>query len=149
MAGYARRPDSARTLQTVHRQLRRQRTKRPRRGHSPSPTFIVAGEITLDTFIPPKLIVVDPLGNGALPEYDRIVAVDGWCGTGGVTVTWVAESAIFHSGHEVSGTSNREELEEPLVLEDGSMWVQPQIATVDEFGAFNISLAVLLETVPL
>lgn len=153
MADYARKGDQARWMSSQSRQTRRLRTARPRRGHVAGPTFIAQGQITMDTFFPPKLVTIDPVSEGDYPEHKQIVAVDGWLSVGGpVMVSWSYNEGYFYEEHEISGGSNRIVLPEPFLIENGDTfggeWIRPVIAEEPAFDCFHIALTPIIETVP-
>ncbi len=145
MAYYARSGDSVRTGRSQAHQMRRQRTLRPRRGGIPAPTFIIAGEVTTDILMPPKLIVSE---GGDYPEFKQIVGFDGWLSIGGpVTVNWYSNSSALLLGHEIIGGSNPVTLAEPFIIEDRE-WIKMEIADTTAFPCFTLAAAIILEVVP-
>lgn len=158
MADYARPGDHARNARSMAEQMRRQRTGRPRRGHVPSPTWVMEGQITMDRFFPPALITLDPVSEGDYPEYKRIVAVDGWLSIGSCTINWRANDNYFYEGHAIEGGTKRVVLDgqggrpEPYIIENGDFggeFIAPEIAEEPPFDAFHLSCIIIVEVVPI
>lgn len=155
MTLYARDDDGARNQWRLQRNLNRQRTRRPLRGHVPSPTWVIEGAITLSRFIPPAHITIDPVSHGDLPEHKQIVAVDGWSHSGGdVLISWQHNTGYFLENHLIVGGegSNRVVLPDPYIIEYeggfGGEWIRPEIQEEPEVPSLHLSLVVIVEAVP-
>lgn len=149
MADYARRGDQSRDSRRNAESVRRLRTRRPLRGHVPSPTWVVSGTITTDIYLPPALVAIDPHSGGDYPEHKQIIAFDAFLQSGLVTLNWKSNDGYIYTGHNVESGTNRLVLDEPFLIENGAFggeWIQPEID--DATGAANLSCVFIVETVP-
>jgi hypothetical protein len=145
MSDHARR-DPLRDQRRKAEGNRRLRTRRPIRGHVPSPAFVFEGEATVGR-IAYAPVVIDPSGDGDYPEAKRIVGLLAKVQAGACTVQWSYNDAVFEASHLINdGESNTVMLAEPLVLEAVG-WIEALILTVS--GAPNtLACAYMTETVP-
>lgn len=159
MADYARPGDVARGHRSLQEQMRRIKTRRPLRGHVPSPTWQMYGGVTLGTVFLPALITIDPVSEGDYPEHKQIVAVDGYStGGGDVEISWQDNTGYFYEGHIILGGSgsNRVVLPEPYIIENwpgtgfdyGGQWIRPSVQAEPAFPVSEIALVAIVEVVP-
>ncbi len=157
MADYARR-DALRDQRRRAESNRRLRTRRPVRGHVPSPTWAMEGQVTYERFFLPILVTLDPREEGDYPEYKRIVGVDGWVSNSAVAVSWAHNDGYLYENHAISvvgpnrvmfdGLSGRPE---PFVIaygEIGGEFIRPEILEEPAEPTFHLSCIAILETVP-
>lgn len=141
MADFPRRMDQAQWARNQAEQTRRIRTNRPKNWDDHTPTFIIPGPITVDLFVPPKLIIP---GTPNHPCYKRILGFDGWLNSGGpVTINWNNNAGVLLAGHEISGGSNPVDLPTPFVINE-RQWIQIEITAAPGFN-FHLGAAIILE----
>lgn len=152
MSKYPLKGDAARLIHSHAVQLNTVRVQRPRNAHVKTLNFEKEGPITLDRFFAPALVTIDPLINGQVVEYKRIIAVAGWLGSGSVTISYLHNSGYFFEGHVITGGFNYQELEEPFVIGNGAVkgeYLAPELQEEPDLPAFNLTCMVIIETSPI
>lgn len=156
MAEQPQQGDAIRTLYSSAKQIQRERTRRPPRGHVAAPSWTMEGVPAETRFFGRCLICIDPMGDGEYPESKRIIGVHGFIegGTGSVTVGWYGNYGLIHAGHEIAidgEIGNRVLLPEPYIIDNGIMggeFIVPSITAVDG-SPIGLTCAAIVETVPL
>lgn len=156
-----KRGDVARIAANHAKQLRHERTARPKRAHVKTLGWLTYGALDADTLFIPQLVTIDPADDD-YPEYKQVVGVDGWLGAGGpAEVTWQYNTGLFLTGHVITagqqGASNRVMLDglsgrpDPFIIENGATYggefLGPVMYTPGS-GSTDMGLYLIIETVP-